>query len=217
MGSCSRSQKLFFSESTALALQNNCRYVATASTTFDHPKYQYRQRHTYNSLPLHDANRFGGRTAYLREIGPIDHKRQGRLFKRQHEIAQWNVEMWCAQQTLRKRWKGRDWVVVEMPFAACPPVLQRVLPEVYTDIPVGVEIEESQEKDHLRRKYKPPENRFYRHQTKNIRQKVFDLEELQTSLFGTSITATEKVNATPYPKIRQSGSSQLSFVLDAFL
>lgn len=111
------------------------RSVLLSSDVVDHPPYRYRQRHTYRTLPLHDASRFGGRSSYLREIGPFDHKRKGRLFKRNAELSQWNVDVWAAQQTLRKKWKGRDWVVMEVPFLCSPRALQRVIPEMFTDLP----------------------------------------------------------------------------------
>lgn len=121
------------SQTSSLYTQN--RGILLSGDVVDHPPYSFRRRHTYRTLPLHDANRFGGRTAYLREIGPFDHKRRGRLFKRNHELSQWNVDVWCAQQTLRKKWKGRDWVVMELPFLCSPRLLQRVIPEIFTDLP----------------------------------------------------------------------------------
>lgn len=143
------------------------RSVTSASTQFDHPRFSFRQRHTYHTLPMHDANKFGGRTAYLREIGPFDHKRKGRLFKRNLEISQWNVDVWCAQQTLRKKWKARDWEVIEVPFALAPPEMQCVIPEAYTDLPVAVAASGSAG-------------------ACNLRRKVYDREQLQEMLYGQS-------------------------------
>lgn len=163
--------------------------VRTVSTgRFDHPPFSYRQRHTFETLPIHDANYFGGRTAQLREIGPIDGKKRGRLFKRNKEITQYNVDVWCAQQTLRKRWKGRDWTVVEMPFELAPKELQRVIPEMYTDVP--------QWADAKRGDYS------------NIRSKVYDVEELQPALFAGRETM-------PYSSILKRNETAMT--LDKFL
>ncbi|CCW63559.1 unnamed protein product [Phytomonas sp. EM1] len=158
---------------------------------FDHPPFSHRQQHTYNTLPLHDANRFGGRTAYFREIGPFDHKRKGRLFKRDLRTLQYNVDTWCAQSTLRKKWKGRDWEVVELPFNLAPTELQRVIPEQYTDVPQMTQ----------------PAVGDY----SNIRSKVYDREELQDVLFGGK--------AHPYPRIVRvkDDNDKASLALNKFL
>lgn len=147
---------------------------AVSTGIFDHGPYKYRQQHTYNTLPLHDSNHFGGRTAYLREIGPFDHKKKGRIFKRDPRTVQFNVDVWAAQQSLRKRWKGRDWDVVELPFALAPAELQRVIPEMYTDVPVMAQ----------------PAAGDYG----NVRSKVYDREALQEVLYGGQ--------ARPYPALR---------------
>lgn len=154
---------------------------------FDHPPYKFRQQHSFNSLPVHDSSRFGGRSAYLREIGPFDHKRKGRLFKRDPRTVQFNVDVWAAQQTLRKRWKGRDWDVVELPFSLAPKELQRVIPEVYTDVPTMTN---------------PAQGDF-----SNIRSKVYDREALQGALYGGV--------AKPYPALRTVDPEALT--LDKFL
>ncbi|KAG5485033.1 hypothetical protein LSCM1_07113 [Leishmania martiniquensis] len=160
-------------ESAPLTAALRC--VCTGS--FDHPPFSYRHQHTFNTLPMHDANRFGGRTAYLREIGPIDHKKKGRLFKRDLATLQFNVDVWCAQQTLRKQWKGRDWDMVEMPFELAPKELQRVVPEKHTDVPMMAD---------------PA-----RHDYMNIRRKVFDREDLQGVLYPSS-----SAGQSPYPAIQ---------------
>lgn len=226
------------------------RAVLVSGSIVDHPPHSFRRQHTYRTLPLHDANRFGGRSAYLREIGPFDHKRRGRLFKRNSALSQWNVDVWCAQQTLRKKWKGRDWVVMELPFLSSPKLLQRVIPEIYTDLPTSSEdlnpVEENKS-DHNTEgevvlpntsssscssssrysnqlvaakekaytspyKYRPPQDdRFHRFQTKNIRHKVFDIEEIQSILFG----GDPRGNRCPYPSIANVDSSALT--LEKFL
>lgn len=162
------------------ALSVSSRHVSTG--VFDHGKFKYRQRHTFNSIPLHDANRFGGRSAYLREIGPFDHKKKGRLFKRDPATVQFNVDVWAAQQTLRKKWKGRDWEVVELPFSLAPQCLQRVIPEMYTDVPVMTDAAVGD--------------------YSNIRNKVFDREELQDVLYGGV--------ARPYPELKGVNASHMT-------
>lgn len=159
-----------------------------SSGQFDHPKQHYRRQHTFNTLPMHDANRFGGRSAYLREIGPFDHKKKGRLFKRDPATLQFNVDVWCAQQTLRKQWKKRDWDVVEMPFELAPRELRRVIPEKYTDVPMMAD---------------PA-----RHDYMNIRRKVYDREDLQEALYGSS-------SQPPYPAVQRVDKSAMT--LDKFL
>lgn len=212
--------------STTTTLLTPFRSVVTASTMLDHPQYKFRQQHTYRTLPLHDSNRFGGRTSYLREIGPFDHKRRGRLFKRQRELAQWNVDIWAAQQTLRKKWKSRDYMVVEMPFLQSPAALQRVIPEMFTDIPIcarenvtyragpeSVTDSSCGSKDKklckLWRGYHVPEDRYHRQHTYNLRQQVFHLEDIQGSLFG---------GISPYPSPRrQCADGDCGAALNNFL
>lgn len=152
-----------------------CRCVSTG--VFDHPKTSFSRKHTFNTLPIHDANNFGGRVAQLREIGPVNIKKKGRAYKKDKELSQFDVDVWCAQQTLRKRWKGRDWDVVEMPFQLAPKELQRVIPELYTDVPQPVDAKGND--------------------YQNVRSKVFDVEELQQELFG----------GTPFPHLRKVNAS----------
>ncbi|KPI86949.1 hypothetical protein ABL78_3995 [Leptomonas seymouri] len=159
-----------------------------SSGQFDHPSQHYRRQHTFNTLPMHDANRFGGRAAYLREIGPINHRKRGRLFKRDPATLQYNVDVWCAQQSLRKQWKGRHWDVVEMPFELAPRELQRVIPEKYTDVPV---MADPARKDYM-----------------NIRRKVYDRESLQDALYTGS-------GQPPYPPLQRIDKATMS--LDKFL
>ncbi|EAN86104.1 hypothetical protein C3747_66g48 [Trypanosoma cruzi] len=163
--------------------------LATISTgVFDHLPFQHRRQHAFNTLPLHDANHFGGRTAYLREIGPVNIKKSGRRFKKDLRTVQFNVDIWCAQQTLRKRWKQRDWEVIEVPFRLAPAEQQRVIPEMYTDVPPMTDPE--------------------RHDFSNIRNKVYDREELQGVLFGAS-------GPLPYPPLQRIDRQAMT--LDKFL
>lgn len=78
---------------------------------------------------------------------------------------QYNVDVWNAQQTLRKKWKGRNWRVVELPFEKAPALLQKVVPEEYTELPMMAD----------------PKNGDF----SNIRRKTFAQEDLQEALFGT--------------------------------
>ncbi|KAK7194593.1 hypothetical protein NESM_000377500 [Novymonas esmeraldas] len=172
----------------AASLVRGLRCVSTGR--FDHPPFLYRHQHTFNTLPMHDANRLGGRTAYLREIGPIDHKKKGRLFKRDPATLQFNVDVWCAQQTLRKQWKGRDWDVVEMPFELAPAPLQRVIPEKYTDVPTMTD----------------PSRCNYT----NIRRLVVDREDLQAALYARSDSGQ-----SPYPALQRVDRTAMT--LDRYL
>ncbi|KEG10776.1 hypothetical protein DQ04_03301040 [Trypanosoma grayi] len=173
-------------ESCAAAL--HCSMAAISTGVFDHPSFECRQKHSFNTLPLHDANRFGGRTAYLREIGPVNQKKQGRRFKKDMRTVQFNVDVWCAQQTLRKKWKQRDWEVVEVPFRLSPKEQQRVVPELYTDVPQMTD---------------PAHNDF-----SNIHSKVYDREELQADLFGAA-------GPLPYPPLQRVDKQAMT--LDKFL
>ncbi|CUE79201.1 Hypothetical protein, putative [Bodo saltans] len=185
------------------ALCSTMRCVSTAR--FDHPPYADRQKHTYRTLPIHDANYFGGRLANLREIGPVDGKKRGRLFKRNPEIAQFNVDVWCAQQTLRKRWKQRDWEVVELPFSLAPAAMQRVIPEVYTDVPQMVDPSSSST------------------DRSNIRSKVYALEDVQEAVFlGKQVTDSKnnsqlqrQVDGLPYKRLLRVDKNALT--LEKFL
>lgn len=175
----------------SLPLVTSRRSVSTAR--FEHPKYSGRQRHSYNTLPTHDANYMGGRLAQLREIGPINAKVRSRLFKRTPELSQYSVDIWCAQQTLRKRWKARDWDVVELPFCAAPKVLQRVIPELYTDVPQMAD----------------PANGDRR----NLHHRVFDAEELQHIIMSES-----RMDAAPATLVsRLQVVKRDSMTLDKFL
>jgi hypothetical protein len=186
---------------TVLILSSSKRWVSTSR--FDHPPYADRQKHTYRTLPIHDSNYFGGRLANLREIGPVDGKKRGRLFKRNPEISQFNVDVWCAQQTLRKRWKQRDWEVVELPYSLAPAALQRVIPEVYTDVPQMVDPAGSDRS--------------------NIRSKVFALEDVQEAVFlgkqvmpsSGSSSPQRQVEGLPYKRLLRVDKNALT--LEKFL
>ena len=155
---------------------------------FFHPVKSSRRRHTHITTPMHDANHFGGRSAQLREIGPINHRMRGRMFKMDPTLQQYNVDIWAAQQTLRKKWKSRDWDVIEFPFELAPKQLQRVIPELYTELPPMTD---------------PANN-----DCQNIRKKVFDCEDLQRVLYP-------KADRTPYPPIQRVDKTK-PLTLDKF-
>ena len=112
----------------------------------------------------------------------------GAEWKRDIPSMQYNVDVWTAQQTLRKQWKGRDWDVFELPFEKAPTLLQRVIPEIHTEAPVMSD----------------PANGDF----SNIRAKVFDREELQDVLYPDFETK-------PYPKIEKPKKDS-KITLDSF-
>ena len=151
-----------------VAAGSGVRHVSTGN--FAHRPFLFRNMHQHSSMPIHDSNYFGGRSAFLREIGPINAKKRGRKFKKEITICQFNVDIWCAQQTLRKRWKQRDWDVHEIPFRLAPKDLQRVIPDMYTDVP--------QLTDRANGDWS------------NIRNKVYDRESLAGFLYPSDEAAT---------------------------
>lgn len=147
-----------------------------------------RRKHTHDSLPLDDANRLGGRTAYFRMPGKINMKKCGERFVRDPTVVGYNVDVWAAQQSLRKRWKGRDWEVVEVPFSEAPKVLQRVIPELYTELPKAVVTPEGK---------------------RNVRDVVVDREDFQHVLYPRS-------SVPPYPAIRRESPVEKQSALSSF-
>jgi hypothetical protein len=127
----------------------------------------------------------------LRELGPIDPKKKGRRFKKELSVCQFNVDIWCAQQTLRKRWKQRDWDVHEVPFTLAPRVLQRVIPEMHTAVPAGL--------DHSLRSYV------------NLHSTIIDREEITTVLYPDDECLASRI----YVPIRRVDRSLMT--LDKFL
>ena len=155
--------------------------------SYDRLRTMHTRRHNHMQLPKDDSNRFGGRTAFLREPGKFDHKTQGARWKLDPELQQYNIDVWCAQQTLRKKWKARDWEVVEVPFELAPKALQQVIPELHTELPTMAD---------------PAAGDFG-----TVRAKVYDREDMQDVLFP---RAAEK----PYPKLRRVDKTQMT--LDTF-
>lgn len=122
----------------------------------------------------HNSNYFGGRLGSFRVNGSNNTlQKMGNFWRKHMPTQQYNVDVWNAQQTLRKKWKGRNWRVVEMPFEKAPALLQKVIPEEYTELPMMSD----------------PKNGDF----SNIRRKTFAQEELQDILFGTD----RKVLPTP--------------------
>lgn len=186
-------QRLFRcpSRRSALALLSDT--VRWVTDTFDIEQPARWSKHTHSTLPLTDSSKFGGRTSYLREKAPINARYRGRQFKKDHTLLQYNVDVWCAQQTLRKKWKGRDWDVYEMPFERAPKVLQKVIPEVHTEVPMMAD---------------PENGDFY-----NIRSKVFDVEDLQGELFATSAEGSDR---KVFPELKRVNKED-SLTIDKFL
>lgn len=123
----------------------------------------HKRNHSQITLNSHNSNFFGGRLSAFRYEGRSSHLKKGPEFTKHMPTMQYNIDVWSAQQSLRKKWKGRNWRVVEMPFEKAPKVLQRVIPEQYTELPVMAD----------------PANGDY----SNIRRKTFSQEELQEALF----------------------------------
>jgi hypothetical protein len=155
--------------------------------SYNHLPTSHSRRHNHKTLPMDDANRFGGRSASLREPGKFDHKKRGARWKLDPELQQYNIDVWCAQQTLRKKWKARDWEVVELPFEHAPAALQQVIPELHTELPTMA----------------APAAGDYG----NVRAKVYDREELQDVLFP-------RTETKPYPALRRVDKSAAT--LDSF-
>lgn len=146
---------------------------------FNHTPGARPRKHGYNTLPYTHTSLWGGRSSFLREKGPFNSRYRGLRWKRDPELRQFNVDVWCAQQTLRKKWKGRDWEVYELPFEKAPKLLQQVIPEMYTEVP----------------RMADPKNGDF----ENIRAKVFARENLAQVLFegtGKSIPALRRVDPT---------------------
>lgn len=139
--------------------------------------------------------------AAFREVGNPKFTLGGPKWKVDTDLRQYNVDVWCAQQSTRKKWKARDWDVHEVPFDHAPSVLQRVLPEKYTELPVAAD----------------PSYGDY----SNIDQKVFDIEELQDVLFpapvGGSVAKTESDAAMPYPRLLRVRAKHDLPTLDSIL
>lgn len=127
---------------------------------------EHRRAHTHLTISTHNSNYFGGRYANFRLPHSYNNpKKTGMTWRKHLPTLQYNVDVWSAQQTLRKKWKGRNWRIVEMPFEKAPALLQKVIPEEYTELPIMAD----------------PRNGDY----SNIRRKTFSQEELQEILFGT--------------------------------
>ena len=97
-----------------------------------------RRRHSHDVVPRDDANRLGGRTAYFRVLSGTNGPKSGKKWTKDATLVNYNIDVWLGQQTLRKKWKGRNWDVVEMAFEDAPKELQRVIPEKYTELPLPV-------------------------------------------------------------------------------
>jgi hypothetical protein len=148
-----------------------------------------RRTHTSHQLPRNHSSRYGGRAAHFRvSTRNTAHQVNNYWFKDQR-LEKYNIDVWLAQQTLRKKWKGRDWDVVEMPFALAPKALQQVVPELHTELP---------------KMTAPAKGDF-----QNIRSKVFNREDLQDALFPNHAVK-------PYPQLQRRSEAASARALDSF-
>ena len=81
----------------------------------------WRKLHTYNQLSPNSSTRFGGRLKRFRQARQTAPVHPGRAYplqpwKRQPHMIQYNVDVWWAQETLRREWKGREFDVYEVPY-----------------------------------------------------------------------------------------------------
>lgn len=182
--------KAFLSHSNSLASTTALFQPLLASATrayrnFGLPKPSHRKVHSHLSLNSHNANYLGGRTAVFRFHGATKAK-HGAEWKRHEPTVRYNIDVWNSQQTVRRQWKGRNWRVVELPFEKAPAVMQKVIPEEYTEMPMMAD---------------PAKGDF-----SNIRRKTFAQEDLQEVLFGTGIKVL--------PSLVERGGSSVK--LDSF-
>lgn len=147
-----------------LSCSSQLSIAARFNRVFSLPPQRHRRSHTHLTLNYHNSNFLGGRTAYFRYHGKPLGKKHGAEWKKHRPTVDYNIDVWAAQQTLRKKWKGRDYRVVELPFEAAPAQLQKVIPEEYTELPMMSD----------------PANGDF----SNIRRKTFAQEDLQEALFG---------------------------------
>lgn len=152
---------------SAAALAPSLSAAARFSRVFSLPPRRHRRSHTHLNLNAHNSNYLNGRTAHFRFNGRSPHRRHGAEWKKHRPTIEYNIDVWNAQQTSRKKWKGRDFRVVELPFEAAPAMLQKVIPEEYTELPMMSD----------------PANGDF----SNIRRKTFAQEDLQEALFGKKV------------------------------
>jgi hypothetical protein len=146
-----------------------------------------RRKHDHRSLPIDDASFWGGRSAHMRYTGP-QKGLGGPKWMLDRSLEKYNIDVWLAQQTLRKKWKGRDWDVVELPFQHAPKELQQVIPEKHTELPRMVNASAGD--------------------CRNVRSVVYDRESLQEVLYPG--------RAKPYPELRSQHPDEAKLALDSF-
>ena len=116
-----------------------------------------RKRHfTYMKFPRHERSRFGGRAVRVSSTGQLapQHLRDPRTKTRM-------LAVYEAQEFSRRRWKGRDYEVYELPFSLAPKELQRVVPELHTECPLRAGTDGT-----------------------NLRHKVYERSALPAEVFG---------------------------------
>lgn len=153
---------------------------------------RHRRSHTHLTLPSHHSSYWGGRTAHFRvpQKSAKRFKENAPQWKLDQPTMQFNVDVWAGQQSLRRKWKGREWRVVELPFERAPAVLQRVIPELHSELPVMAD----------------PKTGDYT----NIRAKTFAVEDpaLQETVYGSQ--------QLPLPVKRSPRGSTGGVTLDSF-
>ena len=151
-----------------------------------------RRYNSHTSTPIWSSQRFGGRWAAFRVKAPAKRMFVKRTFTQDPMIIQFQADVWNAQQTLRKKWKGRDFEVVELPYSLAPAALKGVIPDIHTGAPKCT--------DELRGDFS------------NIQNKVFDREEVQQVMYS---KVGEAQQQQPYPTLLKPTASPMT--LDNFL
>lgn len=183
---------------TASAQRCSLTAVAVATTQtrcihkgeFSTPTTLNRQGNSHISLPIRSSQRYGGRWAAFRVKAPAKRMFVKKMFTQDPKVVQFQADVWNAQQTLRRKWKSRDFEVVEMPFSLAPPTLRGVIPDIHTDAPQPLN-EKSGDYS-------------------NANSKVFDREELQQVMYSSSDSGVQ-----PYPKLLKPVVTPMT--LDSFL
>eukprot|EP00758_Cryptobia_borreli_P001734 Tbor_TRINITY_DN2488_c0_g2::TRINITY_DN2488_c0_g2_i2::g.2643::m.2643 len=201
-----------------LALTQQCRLIHKGK--FKMSDRLIRVRNTHMTLSERTPQLFGGRLASMRQY-KNNRKVRGRTFTKDPKIVQFNVDVWNAQQTLRRKWKKRDWEVVEVPYEIAPPALQRVIPDIYTDVPL-IDTDGDVSKNIFSRDYVNnnntalnSSNRAINKNSRNIRDMVFDREEIQDVLYAKGGLESGNKTLHPYPRLRRVSSH--SMTLEHFL
>eukprot|EP00759_Apiculatamorpha_spiralis_P040715 PhF_6_TR39591/c0_g1_i1/m.58672 len=109
--------------------------------------------------PYHEPQKFGGRIAHVKQYVTVKHG-SGTLWKKDPKMRERVLAVFEAQQFSRREWKSRDYDVYELPYEFAPKEMQRVIPDLYTEIPIRA------------------------NDGTNLRQKVYDRETMASVLYG---------------------------------